>query len=280
MLVVACRTASPVGPSVSFATPDLPAPARYCVYLPPSYESSRRAFPVLYFLHDAYGDRDVLFRQGAIANLDRAMRRGALPEFLVVCPDGDGSWFSNFHDGSRRYEDLIVGDLPADVERRFRVLPGVENRGITGISMGGYGAVKIALHHPDRYGSVSSLSGALIPLGWDDVGLLFWLARWQVHRVFGNSPTDNSLAQNDLWRMFREGERHPVPFEIFLLAGTSDKYGLDRVAVQYADYLNRFGIRATARLEPGIHDWPYWKNAFLEIAAWHGRKFESARLNR
>ena len=257
-----------------FASAALPKPARYRVYLPPSYAASKRSYPVLYFLHDAFGGEDVLFRQGGIANLDRAMRLGTIPEFLVVCPEGDGSWFSNFHDGTRRYEDLVAFDLPRDVESRFRVRPGIRFRGITGISMGGYGAVKIALHHPELYGSVSSLSGALIPLGWEDVQLLFWLARRQVVRVFGNSASDNSLRENDIWRMLGTDEKLTVPFEVFLLAGTEDKYRLDRVAAQCADYLNRHGVRTEARLEPGVHDWPYWKNAFLEIAAWHGRKFE------
>ena len=276
LVALSCRSADPRSPTVVFRTPALPAPACYRVFLPPSYAASSRSYPVLYFLHDGFGDRDVLFRQGAAARLEEAMRRGTIPEFLVVCPDGDGSWFSNYHDGSRRYEDYVAFDLPRDVESRFRVLPGVSHRGITGISMGGYGAVKIALHHPDLYGSVSSLSGALIPLEWEDVQLLFWLARRQVERVFGSSPTDNSLRENDLWQMFAEGERRSVPFEVFLLAGTEDKYRLDRVAAQYADFLNRHGIRTEARLEPGIHDWPYWKTAFLEIAAWHGRKFEAA----
>ena len=203
------------------------------------------------------------------------MKNGEIPEFLLVCPEGDHSWFSNFHDGSRRYEDFVAGDLPREIEQRFRVSPGRENRAITGVSMGGYAAVKIALRHPGEYGSVSSLSGATIPMDWSDVERLSFLARWQLHRVFGRSPEDNSLAENDVWKIAEKKPAVPFSFEVFLLAGTEDKYHLDRVAAQYADFLNRHGIRATARLEPGVHDWPYWSHAFLEIAAWHGRRFGS-----
>jgi S-formylglutathione hydrolase FrmB len=271
--------ASPAATEVRFKSAALPGEARYAVYLPPSYAASGKNYPVLYFLHDVYGDRDVLFREGAVENLDRAMRSGAVSEFVLVCPDGDGSWFSNYHDGSLHYEDLIARDLPADVARRFRTLPGAAAHGITGISMGGYGAVKIAMRHPDLYGSVSSLSGALMPIRWDDVERLFFLARWQMRRVFGNSPDDNSLAENDLWVMLARGVPGRVPFETFLLAGTEDKYHLDRVAVQYADFANRHGIRASAHLEPGVHDWSYWRTAFVRIAAWHAKKFESAEQN-
>ncbi len=242
------------------------------MFLPPGYSRESRSYPVLYFLHDILGNHDVLARHAVTEKLTRVMRSGVIPEFLIVCPEGGSSWFSNSHDGSRRFEDLVAGDLPREVERRFRVAPGRENRAITGISMGGYAAVKIALHHADEYGSVSSLSGVTIPMEWSDVARLSFLARWQLHRVFGKSPDDNSLADNDVWRIV-EKRKTAAPFEVFLLAGTEDKYRLDRVAAQYADFLNRHGIRATARLEPGIHDWPYWSNAFLEIAAWHGEKF-------
>jgi len=260
-------------PEESFASVSLGRKAIYSIFLPPGYASGTRSYPVLYFLHDGFGHHDVLWRQGVAARLDRAMRSGALPEFLVVCPEGRRSWFSNFHDGSNRYEDLVADELPREIERRFRALPGRQNRGITGISMGGYGSVKIALRHPAEYGSVSALSGAIIPMGWDDIEKVFFLARRQLHRVFGSSPTDNSLSENDAWKIAQSRENWHDPFEVFLLAGTEDKYHLDHVAAVYADVLNRRGIRATARLEPGVHDWPYWSNAFLEIAAWHGKRF-------
>ena len=201
------------------------------------------------------------------------MRSGELPEFLVVCPEGGRSWFSNSHDGARRYEDLVAGDLPREIERRYRVLSGSPNRGITGISMGGYAAMKIALKHPGEYGSVSVLSGAIIPMGWDDVDKVFFVVRRQLHAVFGDSPRNNSLAENDVWKILQSRESWGRPFDVFLLAGTEDKYHLDRAAAAYAGLLNRHGIRATARLEPGIHDWPYWSNALMEIAAWHGKEF-------
>jgi S-formylglutathione hydrolase FrmB len=275
-LAFRCGAGQPGGREGSFASAALARSAVYSVFLPPGYASEAQSYPVLYFLHDGFGHHDVLWRHDVAARLDRAMRSGAISEFLVVCPEGGRSWFSNFHDGSNRYEDLVAEELPREVERRFRVLPGRQNRGITGISMGGYGSVKIALHHPAEYGSVSALSGAIIPMGWDDIEKVFFLARRQLHRVFGGSPTDNALAENDVWKIAQSRESWHDPFEVFLLAGTEDKYHLDHVAAVYADVLNRRGIRATARLEPGVHDWPYWSNAFLEIAAWHGEKFRNA----
>ena len=243
--------------------------------LPPSYSGTSRAYPVLYFLHDVYGDSRVLEREGVAGRIAAEMRDGTLPEFIIVSPEGHASWYSNFHDGSRMFEDAITRDLPHEVERLYRVRPGARNRALTGISMGGYAAVKIALRHPEEYGSVSSLSGAVIPMRFEDVGRLFWLARRQLHRVFGSEASDNSLAENDIWRLLPTRDRWNVSFDVFLLAGTEDKYRLDRVAAQLTDYLNRKGIRAEARLEPGGHDWRFWRGAMLEIARWHGEKFSA-----
>ena len=265
---------SPARVDVTLATELLPEPATFSVFLPPGYDRDpSRRYPVLYFLHDARGDRSVLFREGAAASLAREMEAGTLPPFLIVSPDGDGGWFSNSRDGRHRYEDLIRTAIPAEVEKRFRVLPGPGNRGITGISMGGYGAVKIALHHPDFYGSVSSLSGAVIPMSWEAVERVFFLARRQLHRVFGSSPTENSLAENDVWLLVERHDRPKIPFEVFLLGGSEDKYGLGRVALQYAEHLNRNGVRAEGRMEPGTHDWRYWRVSFLEICRWHAARF-------
>jgi len=277
----ACITPSPGKQERAFSPPSMPSGEPYEVLLPPSYRASPgRSYPVLYFLHDVFGDRDVLFREGAAARVTRAMRQGEIPEFLIVCPEGKRSWFSDARDGRRLYETLLARDLPREVERKYRVLGGAANRAITGISMGGYGAVKTALKHPELYGSVSSLSGAVMPLNWEQVERLFLLARWQIHRVFGDSADDNTLAENDIWRIVQSRERWDLPFDIFLLAGTQDKYGLDHVAIQLADVMNRHGIRAYAKTEPGTHDWSYWSRAFLEIARWHGRRFESPPATR
>ena len=112
-------------------------------------------------------------------------------------------------------------------------------------------------------------------MNWEAVNRVFFLARRQLHKVFGESETDNTLAENDIWRIVQGWSRGPVPFDVLLVGGEEDKYRLDRVALQYAELLNRHGIRAVARVEPGIHDWPYWRVSFLEICRWHAQRFET-----
>ncbi len=146
-VLLACGCATAAAPGVSYVrvrTASLSSPARYLVIEPPSYaRSPSRRYPVLVFLHDGYGNVRTLDRRGVAAELTARMSDGRLPEFLVVAPGAPGSWFSDSFDGKRRWEEFLTRDFVAEIETRYRILPGKAARGITGISMGGYGAIKI-----------------------------------------------------------------------------------------------------------------------------------------
>ena len=255
-------------------TPSLSQPARLLLLRPPSFSSNpERRYPVLYFLHDAWSDETALEEYGVAQELFRLMRAGELPEFLVAAPGARGAWFSDSHDGRDLWEKFVRQELPRWMEERQRALPTRAGRAVTGISMGGYGAVKIALKYPDFYGSVSALSGALIPFGWEDLKRYSFLARWTIKHVFGRSRTDNSLAENDVWELLSAAHFETSPFPLYLRGGTEDVYGLGRVAAQFAAFAADHGIAATAVLEPGVHDWTYWRGALIPMVRWHARQF-------
>jgi S-formylglutathione hydrolase FrmB len=259
---------------VSIETASLPEPARCLVLEPPSYRASPdRRYPVLVFLHDGYGNVETLERRGVAAELFRRMSDGRLPEFLVVAPGARGSWFSDSADGKRRWETFLAGDLLREIASRYRILPGPASRGITGISMGGFGAMKIALKHPGLFGAVSSLSGALIPIGLEDIRRYGWMTRLTLRRVFGRHPDPKTLSANDVWDLLRGARFARAPFVVHLRAGTEDFYGLDGVASQYGTLLNEHGVPTEVVLEPGGHDWDYWRRALVSIAGWHAGRF-------
>jgi len=259
---------------VSIETASLPEPARCLVLEPPSYRSNPAGrYPVLVFLHDGYGNVETLERRGVAAELATRMSDGRLPEFFVVAPGARGSWFSDSLDGRRRWEEFLAGDLLRQLDARYRIVPGAAGRGITGISMGGFGALKIALKHPGLFGAVSSLSGALIPIGLDDILRYGWMTRLTLKRVFGRRPDPKTLSANDVWDLLREAPFEHAPFAAHLRAGTEDFYGLDGVAAQYGTLLNEHGIPTEIVLEPGGHDWDYWRRALVSIAGWHGGRF-------
>jgi S-formylglutathione hydrolase FrmB len=258
----------------TFAAASLPEPVRALVLTPPSYgRQPGRRYPVLYFLHDGWGDENSLRRNGVAEDLLQRMADGRLPEFFLVAPGARGSWFSDSYDGTRLWGQFLSADLVRQVEARYRVISSPAARGITGISMGGYGAVKLALRHPGLYGSVSALSGALIPLSLEDLKRYNAMARWTLKRVFGGSAERNALAENDVWEILRASQFATSPFPLYLRGGTDDVYGLGRVGAQFASSALTRGIEASAVLEPGGHDWDYWRRAMIPICQWHGTHF-------
>src|SRR3954470_2975949 len=107
--------------------------------------------PVLFQLHGASDDhRAWLHKSNLLRYLD------GMP-LLVVLPSGENSYYVDAH--PRAMEQLIVADLPAHVARTFRVRPG--RAAIGGLSMGGYGAIRLGLKHPDRYASIYAHSSRL-----------------------------------------------------------------------------------------------------------------------
>jgi S-formylglutathione hydrolase FrmB len=151
----------------SFDSKSLGAQERYSVFLPPSYSKNlSRMYPVVYFLHGLNNDETswTVERNGNIqSKLEQMILSGKLPEFIMVHPRGDNGFYCNYIDGTRRYEDLVAQELITYMETHYRAAKGRENRAIAGTSMGGYGALKIAMKYPDRYSAVAGQSPILLP---------------------------------------------------------------------------------------------------------------------
>jgi S-formylglutathione hydrolase FrmB len=151
----------------SFESQTIGGPERYSIFLPPSFSRDpSRKFPVIYFLHGLNNDETswTVDRYGNIPNaLDQMIASGKLPELIMVHPYGDSSFYCNYIDGSKRYEDLIAQEFISYMEANYRAAKGRENRAIAGTSMGGYGALKIAMKYPDLYAAVVGQSPILFP---------------------------------------------------------------------------------------------------------------------
>lgn len=248
---------------------------RYRVLLPPE-DPDGGPYPVVYFLHDYFGGSEVLWSKGVAAELERRMAAGELPPFVLVAPAGDRGWWSDSFDGRHRYESWLHEHLLPEIERRYPVIPGRDGRAVTGISMGGFGALKAALRRPDVWSHASSLSGALIPLDLESVLGAPWLQRRTLRRVFGPIEGANVYARNDLRPLARRTPPANAP-HLLLRCGREDEYRLAEAAERMASLLERSGHDVELILEPGAHDWAYWKTSAAETIAWHARRFAPAQ---
>ena len=146
------------------------------IYLPPSYNSSpNNRYPVVYLLH-GIGDTDETWttpwlKDAPWQSLQDVMNRGIAErrfgEMIVVMPDARTNWGGSFYTNSSatgNWEDFIVSDLVHYIDGKYRTLARPESRGIAGHSMGGYGAIKLGMKHPEVYSVIYGINPAL--LGW------------------------------------------------------------------------------------------------------------------
>lgn len=217
----------------SFDSQSLGMPERYSVFLPPSFsKDTTRTYPVLYFLHGLNNDETswTVERYGSVQNtLEQMILSGKLPEFIMVHPRGDNGFYCNYIDGSRRYEDLVTQELVAYMETHYRAGKGRENRAIAGTSMGGYGALKIAMKYPDRYAAVSGQSPILFP-GENPLALSEDAKASRFYSFFVNmlKPVFGDPIRQDLWDannpLVLARNRKLAGLKIYFDYGTDDRY--------------------------------------------------------
>ena len=139
----------------------------YCVYLPAGYDAGAtqhppQRYPVLYFLHGLGDNEQTLFNSGGWTLLDDLRKQHKMGDFLIVAPEGRRTFYINSADGSVRYSDFFLQEFLPYIESKYRIRPGRAGRAISGISMGGYGALRFAFAHPELFSAVSAQSAALI----------------------------------------------------------------------------------------------------------------------
>jgi S-formylglutathione hydrolase FrmB len=134
------------------------------IYLPPSYQAApMRRYPVLYLLHGYSGRPEEWTTNGyqgmsLQSVMDSLLRAGLTREMIVVVPNGRNRYLGSFYTNSPvtgNWDDYIAKELVAHVDASYRTIARRESRGIAGHSMGGYGAISLAMRHPDVFGAVS-----------------------------------------------------------------------------------------------------------------------------
>ena len=141
------------------------------IYLPPGYNDSDKAYPVIYLLHGFGGDeRSLVDEVGeplAIFLIDSLIDAGTLKEMIIVMPDAKNKYGGSFYLNSELtgdYEDYIAHELVDYIDGRYRTIRDRNGRAIGGASMGGYGSITLAMKHPETFSAVASMSP---PLGFD-----------------------------------------------------------------------------------------------------------------
>lgn len=236
---------------------------RFCVYLPASYSdphAKSRKYPVLYSLHGLGGTQQSMAMDGEWTELQDLRRDHKVGDFIVVSPEAWDTFYINSRDGKTPYSDFFLSEFIPYIERTYRIKATRATRGITGFSMGGYGALRFAFLRPDLFGAVSAHSAAIARYPPDPVSAIQSPGNFAseiLEKTFGDPIDRQFWFQNSPYVLARKNAAELKSIKIYFDCGTEDTFGLYEGASELDKVLNSLKIRHEFHLYPGGHTGTY-----------------------
>ncbi|HTK38147.1 MAG TPA: alpha/beta hydrolase family protein [Pyrinomonadaceae bacterium] len=233
----------------------------YRVIIPTTYELSEKQFPVLYLLHGLFGNCDNWIE------LTDILEHIEQHELLIVAPDSGNSWYTDSATTENdKFESYLTAELVPEIERSFRVNTTRDGRAVAGISMGGYGAFKLALRRPELFIFAAASSGAFhaAKMNAEICGDRWPEYEESITRAFGE-PGSETRMRNDAYTLVSEvnnGNASALPF-LYFDCGNQD--GFLYANREFAEQLKNKKIAHDYRELTGSHEWPYWNERVKEI---------------
>jgi S-formylglutathione hydrolase FrmB len=244
----------------------------YCIVLPASFDADKtKRFPILYELH-GLGDNEQFFVHSGLWNLVEDQReRHELKDFLIATPAGGASFYINSKDENVRYEDFLLQEFFPFIEKKYRASPGRANRAISGVSMGGYGALHLAFRRSQLFNSVSAHSAALIEKLPSFVSTTQSPRSRILGAVFGSPPDTTFWNANSPLTLARSANISGL--KIYFDCGDQDDYGFEAGAATLDKILTARKIAHEFHIYPGRHNPSYFAAHIPASLAFHSRLF-------
>ncbi len=249
----------------------------YCVLLPASYDSvPARRYPVLYFLHGLGENEQTLFKTGGWNLIEDLREQHKVGDFLIVTPEAKASFYVNSADGRVRYSDFFLQEFIPYIEGRYRIRRERRARAITGISMGGYGALRFAFADPGMFSAVSAQSAALMTESPQELNAALRagtpLGRL-LGSVFGNPINVRHWQENDPFSLARKDKTAIGTLAIYFNCGRDDEYGFEVGATALDRQLQEERVKHDFHLYPGNHSASYFGAHIGEVMEFHAKMF-------
>jgi S-formylglutathione hydrolase FrmB len=230
--------------------------------LPPRNYDPQKRYPVLYLLHGASGSYADWYKNTKLAEYLNNY------DMFVVLPDGEknGWYVDSTILPKSKYESYIPKELVPYIDSHYPSIADKTGRAICGLSMGGHGAITIAMKYPDIFGSASSLNGIMDiyrhPNEWD-------IAK----KLDKQTKAKDAWLANSALKMVLGG-KFPQGLSIFVSCGVNDfAIGENR---DFHQALVLLGIDHSYVEHPGAHTWDYWNSHIEEHLLFHDRIFKQA----
>ena len=221
----------------------------------------KKKFAVLYLLHGAGGNHLDWIRYSCVERLADEY------QVAVVMPAADLGFYTDMKYGSP-YFTYVAEELPRYMEKVFPISDDPRERFAAGLSMGGYGAMKLGLTYPERFAAVASMSGVLDVKGlMREEELAREIELDQVLGWFYGNLAGAKTQENDFCSLLeRAAERRAELPRLFQCVGTEDfLYEINQTFLNKAKELK---IDLVYEEEPGIHEWDYWEKKLPRVFEW------------
>ena len=246
----------------------LGGPVRYCAYLPASFDQDKtRRYPVLYFLHGLGDNEQSLLNFGGWDVVSELRMQGKVGDFVILAPSGGRTFYINSVTGKVRYEDFLLKEFMPQMEKKYRATGTRATRGVTGISMGGYGALRLAFKYPDQFAAVSAQMPALISELPSDISsgapgsvgaLLGDVFGSPLNREFFTHNTPSYFVRTDSAASLKR-------MKIYFNVGNNDDYGFEQGAQQLDQLLKARDIPHEFHIYPGGHNAQFVVRYFPDV---------------
>ena len=242
---------------ITVKSPNLGGRGDICLFIPPGNTAINLPFVTL--LHGVYGSAWIWSQKAGVHRTAlRMIKSGEIPPMVIAMPSdglrGDGSGYLPHR--TQNYESWIADDVPAAVMENILQVSGASPRFIAGLSMGGYGALRIGAKYPERYAAIS---------GHSSITEVMQMARF-VEEPLSTYETDfNSSVHQAI--LGAGAKLPPLRFD----CGVADEL-IDANRILHGQ-LQAAGIPHTYEEFPGGHDWPYWTKHIADTL-----RFFAARL--
>jgi S-formylglutathione hydrolase FrmB len=258
---------SKVMESLSMKSALLNTEVNYSIYLPDGYEHSERQYPVVYLLNGYTGDETNWIQSGGMQRIvDHEIEQGNVQEMVIVMPDGDDRLYMNRTDGTYPYEDMFMKELLPYIESQYRVRKGKRYTGISGLSMGGAGSLKLALKYDKYFGACAAFSSAVFTeesvTSSDQESMNGYISKAMPDMVGskGKNRLNKSYEAYDVLHLVKTKDPELLKtVKIYFDCGDDDFLTLGNAQL-HKELLER-QIPHEYRVRDGAHTWPYWRES-------------------
>lgn len=255
----------------------------YCVLLPTGYDASKPAtvhYPVLYFLHGLGENEQALFKMGGWNLVEDLRREHKIADFLIVTPEAKETFYVNSADGKVRYSDFFLHEFMPFIEGNYRVRRERGSRAVSGISMGGYGALRFAFANPELFSAVSAESAALITASPAELDAMLHSGSPLSNvlgAAFGNPIDVAHWRENDPSMLAQKNRLAIRRLAIYFNCGRDDQFEFELGAEKLHRELDSEGVKHEYHLYSGDHSASYFLAHLAEVLEFHSRNFQTTK---